>query len=678
MSGTNENITPVRRVAFWIVIFLAVVTFFLLVDIFLGKITHTALIRQNSQRFRSEAAYLPLTTKNLVPNIDHKYYDDDQPARTPRSFRTDEYGTIIGPNNNISKEDELVLLFLGGSTTETNEVDEQYRFPALIEKILNDEYGLKVSTRNSGIRGHTVLDSIQLLLNHSTFKSANYVFLMHNINDRLRLATQGGYHVSLSSYAPTSNDNLLMFASSFLNTIWDYISYRSNIIFVIRTRITNFNPFAGETNNPIVSEDSIDFADPHLDSSIDEFKKYLKVFVSTAKAFNQTPILMTQPLGRLSTPQAEFNDVIRDIGEEEDVLVIELDKSLPSDRNWLFLSDDIHLNNDGSTAVAQIIAGKVAKILGSKVEGSNREINSPVDLEVLRNRSLHSPKEGISFKAGPRHILIGRHGRYPSFFSDKKRVLFQAQENDHGIILFYDVTKNEYIRLSASNITYNDRHPVIIDEEKDGSFTIAFGTDRNGTERIYTLEWPSLKTSPLVNSHKIGGAIPARGKHGSVVFAGFGETPDGGQLQIPDLFLYSRLSNKLDRLTQTETEEWRPVISPDGKYVYYIANPNGDFDIFRLSIDTLKIELIYRSEADEWDPSISPDGRWLTFASKQSGTWDIFLLDLESTKSVQLTSGPEDDWDPVFCQDERVISFASSDGDAPRIFGICTFGECKD
>jgi len=143
-----------------------------LADIIYGKITHTSLIRQNSQKFRSEAAYLPLITKNLVPNIDHEYFDYDHSDKTSRFFRTNEYGTIIGSKNNISKKHKLVLLFLGGSTTEANEVDEQFRFPALVEKILNDEYELTISTWNSGIRGQNVVLMGEIIIENNVSISA--------------------------------------------------------------------------------------------------------------------------------------------------------------------------------------------------------------------------------------------------------------------------------------------------------------------------------------------------------------------------------------------------------------------------------------------------------------------------------------------------------------------------
>ena len=129
-----------------------------------------------------------------------------------------------------------------------------------------------------------------------------------------------------------------------------------------------------------------------------------------------------------------------------------------------------------------------------------------------------------------------------------------------------------------------------------------------------------------------------------------------------DLFIYDLGSKQLNRLTETEEEEWRPATSHDGEFVYYISNHHGDFDIFRILTGS-KVELVYRSQADEWDPSLSTNDRWLAFASKQKGNWDLFVMDLNHPATViQITDGLEDDWDPAFYIDERMIAFASSNG----------------
>jgi Tol biopolymer transport system component len=82
-------------------------------------------------------------------------------------------------------------------------------------------------------------------------------------------------------------------------------------------------------------------------------------------------------------------------------------------------------------------------------------------------------------------------------------------------------------------------------------------------------------------------------------------------MRSPDLYRFDQATGETKQLTNTKWEEWRPVTSPDGRHVYYIANPDMKFDIFRLDFLSGKIEKVWGSEADEWDPDISPDGRWL-------------------------------------------------------------------
>jgi hypothetical protein len=78
-----------------------------------------------------------------------------------RKFRTDHNGVVKGGNEVSTTATKIV--FLGGPTTECNEVAEPFRFPALVERLLR-ERGLNIVTLNAGVRGHTTQDSINALL----------------------------------------------------------------------------------------------------------------------------------------------------------------------------------------------------------------------------------------------------------------------------------------------------------------------------------------------------------------------------------------------------------------------------------------------------------------------------------------------------------------------------------
>lgn len=656
---------------------LAAFTFIVIVviDVLAGYVGDTASVRISARQFRSEAAHLGIRTLNLVPNINHRYEEpyrgdlgQNVPAEEPRLFRTNVIGTIASGKDYGGSA--AVILFLGGSTTESNEVDESFRFPAIAERLLNEYYKIPLTVLNGGVRGHTTVDSINSLLNNPAYHNATHVVLMHNINDRLLLSFQDGYHSTLGKTGDTSWSKVEDASKDLVSALWDYISYRSNLLFAARMRVAKFHPFTGERLGPVVSENTVDLEDARLDQHIDLYKRYLTSFVRTVRALNKTPFLMTQPLGKESTGQDRFNHALREVASEEEVNIIDIARIVPSDREWLFLPDFIHMNNEGGKALGHIVAGELSQFLGSSVPKEDYRLQPPIDLVKQTSSCL---PYGSGQLPGPRHLLIGRAGRYPSFSPSGGKLVFQKVIDGREQIQLYDFQTGAYTTISTPNGTYIDRHPAFLSETVDGKLELVFGSNRGGEEDLYVVEWPSLKQRKLLHADYIHGAIPTKGPRDSIIFPGFNVTdPD---LENPDLFLYEK--SALTRLTHTPHQEWKPGLSPDGKFVYYIADPSGNLDIYRLNLATLSTELVYASPADEWDPVVSPDGRWLVFASKQSGNWDLYILDLNDDKRLtrQLTFGPEDDWDPSFHNEGTFLAFASVSGDFPRIFGLCLFGE---
>jgi Tol biopolymer transport system component len=58
-----------------------------------------------------------------------------------------------------------------------------------------------------------------------------------------------------------------------------------------------------------------------------------------------------------------------------------------------------------------------------------------------------------------------------------------------------------------------------------------------------------------------------------------------------------------------------PEYSPDGKYIYYNANPTGTMQIWRMKPDGTGKEQLTFDEYHNWFPHISPDGKWMVFIS---------------------------------------------------------------
>lgn len=339
-----------------------------ILDFLVGFFNDTKIFRDVTYTFRSEVASLNTTTNHLAPNLRDVYPIEDGFQDTPRLVRTDEYGLIIGPAGTSNGKDLIRILFLGGSTTENNEVDEAYRFPYLTAKILNERTNRQYYGVNAGVRGHTTQNSLNLYLNHPSpdIAVAKYVVVMHNINDRLRLAMFDSYKSTLKDRSLVTLDYSFNQFLGSLKSLWLWISFHSNILYLSDTV---YAKYIGGLNggNGIVNERTLD---NHFDVNANHlglYKKNIKTLVEVIRANKAVPILMTQPLGRDSLGQDKFNDAMRSVANNELIELIDLANEIKivKNRDTLFFPDGIHFNNKGSMLASSLIAAHLKKLLAS-------------------------------------------------------------------------------------------------------------------------------------------------------------------------------------------------------------------------------------------------------------------------------------------------------------------------
>ena len=77
--------------------------------------------------------------------------------------------------------------------------------------------------------------------------------------------------------------------------------------------------------------------------------------------------------------------------------------------------------------------------------------------------------------------------------------------------------------------------------------------------------------------------------------------------------------------------------SPDGKFIYYSANPAGTMQIWRMRADSSAKEQLSFDDHHNWFPHISPDGKWLVYLSYPN---DIDPNDHPSYQRVTLNLMP--------------------------------------
>jgi hypothetical protein len=647
----------IKIFCFYVAAFSLVVMAILFAEIVAGWVGRVSHIRQETHKFISEAGPLIISSRRLQPNLSDEFADEYGYSNAKRLFRTDEHGLVLGPDLAKSRSLCKKILFLGGSTTENNEVDEPYRFPFLSAHQLSKNSRICFSGINAGVRGNTTQDSLNLYLNHPSpeIKEATYVVVMHNINDRLRLTISGNYKsVFFGERKGTLNWLLSEVANSF-DSAWNFGVMNSNLLFLANETASRYF-FNSDSKEIFVNEKVLDQYAGIATRNIAEYETNLKLLAAVIKANNQMPIFMTQPLGRRSTDQDAFNEAIRRVALNEKIFVIDLAAEFNrlDDPKILFYDDDIHLNNAGSRFASGVIAEKLRSLFSLQRNVGDLQSMNCRDIKVNGNSLIFSPLSMNVLK-----------GRYPSFDRMEQRILFQNNSKLGSKISIFDTKSGKIEDLIVSKYPRQVEHPTWLDE-KHVLYTDKFGDRRE----LFVFNIPERTRVPLLRDEKLSGAIAYYDNKQSIYFAGYSLADQ----KPPRIYEVKNIGAEPVLVTPSSTEHWRPFASVNG-HIYYINNETGTYQVYAAPLKGYPaVPLrVAPSVYEQWDPALSSDGSLLAFAQREAGEFDIYIKNLKDPTSTPLSilNTSEDEWDPRFSPRGRYLLYAATSPFGDQIRASC-------
>ncbi|MEO8139417.1 MAG: protein kinase [Gemmatimonadota bacterium] len=104
-------------------------------------------------------------------------------------------------------------------------------------------------------------------------------------------------------------------------------------------------------------------------------------------------------------------------------------------------------------------------------------------------------------------------------------------------------------------------------------------------------------------------------------------------------------------------------LSPDGKWLVYDSDLNGNADLFIVPSDGGTPRQLTDDPADDLAADWSPDGSQLAFHTFRTGNRDIFTINADGTGLAQVTRDTLSDWYAVWGRDNNTLAFAR--GEAP-------------
>jgi TolB protein len=207
---------------------------------------------------------------------------------------------------------------------------------------------------------------------------------------------------------------------------------------------------------------------------------------------------------------------------------------------------------------------------------------------------------------GKRKVVRESAGRLeaPNWMPDGRRLLY----NEAGLLYTIAVAGGSPEQLDTGPVRGNnndhgisfDRKMLAISSGKEGvggSYVYVLPL-KGGTPRLVTQQSPSYWHGWAPNNKEV---TVVGQRNGSKIYNLYRVNVQTGR----EVALTTNTSGHVDG----------PEYAPDGKFIYYNANPTGTMQLWRMRPDGSKREQLTFDENHNWFPHISPDGKWIAYIS---------------------------------------------------------------
>ncbi len=188
--------------------------------------------------------------------------------------------------------------------------------------------------------------------------------------------------------------------------------------------------------------------------------------------------------------------------------------------------------------------------------------------------------------------------------------------------------------------------------------SLLYHTNQTNDWEIFWLDLDGLSPVAEANlSRGVGEGIhdvaPTRSPNGDYV--AFVSNRDGNW----ELYIASSDGASVQRATYNEGVDTDPVWAPNGESLVFESNRDGNWELYSLDLATGLVMRLTVDEASDINPFWSPASGSIVFQSDRSGQWQIYSLSMSTYETTLLSDGTGNDYDPVYSIAGDYIAFRS-------------------
>lgn len=162
-------------------------------------------------------------------------------------------------------------------------------------------------------------------------------------------------------------------------------------------------------------------------------------------------------------------------------------------------------------------------------------------------------------------------------------------------------------------------------------------------------------------------------------------SPDGSKLAVSlsrdnntQVYIINADGSGLKRISRSMAIDTEPQFSADGKSIYFTSDRGGSPQIYRMSVDGESVGAASRvsfKHAYATSPRLSPDGKYLAYIAR-SGGFRLQLMDLRSGEVMSLTQTNYDET-PTFAANGKFLLYATRVNGRQVLAAVSTDGQVK-
>jgi hypothetical protein len=261
------------------------------------------------------------------------------------------------------------------------------------------------------------------------------------------------------------------------------------------------------------------------------------------------------------------------------------------------------------------------------------------------------PPRGTKIKWQGTELLTDSAGG-PSLSADGRLLAYHEQTIVRTIYVYNDLYLYDRVTHTRRRLTEGARawNPALSPDGTHVAFEMT-GNSSRGLGLMRTDGDPTIETLiPVANMEHV--YTPSWSPDGQTL--AFSWWRRGGRR---DIYLMDVATRAITQLTDDRAYDLEPRFSPDGKWLYFVSDRTGVYNLFAYELATKKIFQATNVVDGVFDPAISPDGRTVAFVGFRAEGYDLETAALDPSTwreaapplldRPDVPTPPEEPWRPT-------------------------------